>query len=111
MMKPLHPILARIVPYFMIAFMILLFVVSIFIFSYILIITVFIGLILFVIGYIRAKFFSHGKQPAFHEEILIIQQQIQDDIKLEENETNKPAHPSRKKSTGRIIEHDDTDRT
>lgn len=109
-MKPLHPILARIVPYLMIAFMILLFVISIFIFSYILIFMVFIGLVLFVIGYIRAKFFSHGKH-AFHEEILIIQRQIQDGTKPEQNETDKPAHPSHEKSTGRIIEHDDTDKT
>lgn len=107
MTKPLHPALARILPYLMIAFMIVLFVFSLFIFSYILLIMLFIGFVLFIIGFIRVRFFNRGKKNTFHEEILIIQRQIQNAGNPEEKKTDEPAQSGHRKSAGRIIEHDD----
>lgn len=108
-MKPLNPILARILPYLMIAFMIVIFVIGLFIFSYVFIFMIFVGFILFIVGYIRAKFFNKGKNNTFEEQILIIQRQMQgaNDSKLKE--MNKPVHPN-EGSTGRIIEHDEDEK-
>src|SRR3989338_6140256 len=102
-MKPLNPFFARMFPYFMIAFMIVLFVISFFIFSYILIITIFIGFILFIIGFIRVKFFNRGKNKAFYEEIFIIQQRTRHPHDSNQKETNQSVQSGYRESTGRII--------
>lgn len=105
-MKSLNPLFARILPYLMIVFIIALFILGIFIFSYVLIFAVIVGLVLFAIGYIRLRFFSKGQNTAFHEQILIIQRQMQGEHHAKQNEN--PAQ-SDNKHTGRIIEHDDSD--
>ncbi|OGT43305.1 MAG: hypothetical protein A3F13_07600 [Gammaproteobacteria bacterium RIFCSPHIGHO2_12_FULL_40_19] len=106
-MKPLRPILAHILPYLMIAFITVIFMVSIFIFSYLFMIMVLIGFILFITGYIRAKFFNKGKKNSFEEQLLIIQRQMQGTNNPSQKESSKPVHPPHEKSTGRIIEHED----
>lgn len=105
-MMPLNPFFARMFPYFMIAFMIVLFVISFFIFSYLLIITIFIGFVLFVIGFIRVKFFNRGKNKTFYEEIFIIQRHAQNAHDSDQKETDQPVQSGYRESTGRIIEHD-----
>jgi polyferredoxin len=93
-MKSTHPLLARFLPYLIIAFMLMMFVAAIFIFSYIFIFALIIGFILFAIGFIRAKFFGHTKPHTVHEEFFIL------DIKREQK--NKSSENS-----GRIIEHNE----
>src|SRR3990167_6264264 len=101
-MKPLRPILAHILPYLMIAF-----ITVIFMFSYLFMIMVLIGFILFITGYIRAKFFNKGKKNSFEEQLLIIQRQMQGTNNPSQKESSKTVHPPHEKSTGRIIEHED----
>ena len=88
-MKPTHPLLTRIMPFLMLAFILFILIIGIFLFSYILIFALIVGFILFIIGYVRAKFFGH-QSNAIHEEFIM-------DIKREQN---KPEH------IGRIIEHE-----
>lgn len=89
-MKPIHPLLARMMPFLMVAFILFILIIGIFLFSYILIFALIVGFVLFIIGYIRAKFFGH-QSNTIHEEFIV-------DIRREKN---KPEH------IGRIIEHDD----
>lgn len=82
-MKPTHPLLARILPFLMIAFMIAIFIFGFFIFFYLFIVILIVGLIAFAVQTLREKFFGHQKNNA--------------DIKT---------HISVKKE-GRLIEHED----
>lgn len=54
----LHPVLARILTYLMMAVMLVVFVFGLFIFTYIFIFMLILGGILFAIGYVRMKFFK-----------------------------------------------------
>jgi len=93
-MKPTNPFLARIMPYFVIALMIVVFIISLFVFSYVLIFAVILGLILFVVGYIRTKFFTKKNNNASHESFFIIQTHTRD------SSQNK----------GRVIEHNEDEK-
>ncbi len=103
----MNPLLARVLPYLMIAFMIVLFILGIFIFSYVLIFAIIVGLVLFAIGFIRLKIFSKGQNASFHEQILIIQRQMQGEHHAKQNEN--PAQ-SDNKQAGRIIEHNEDEK-
>lgn len=70
-------LLDYIMPYIILAFVIVLMVIGFFIFSYVLIIAIIVGFILFVLGRIHARFFI------------------------------KKAHPPTEKHQGRMIDHDD----
>jgi hypothetical protein len=88
-MKPTHPLLERILPFLILLFGIVVFILCFFIFSYILLFALIVGLILFVVGYIRMKFFTTKNSETIHEAFII-------DIRRED--ITKPS--------GRIIEHD-----
>ena len=64
----LHPILARLVSYLVLAVMLVLFFLGFFIFTYIFIFMLILAAVLFLIAYVRAKFF--GKK--FPGEMTII---------------------------------------
>lgn len=91
-MKPSHPLLERILPFLILLFGVVVFILCFFIFSYILLFALIVGLILFVVGYIRMKFFTPKDSQTIHEEFII-------DIRREDI-----AKPS-----GRIIEYDAND--
>ena len=98
-MKQINPILVRIMPYLMIAFAIIIFVLTLFVFSYVLIAAVVIGFIVFIVKWIRVKFFGYPKNtasPSAQESLVIIQTNITD--------------PHSSEKTGRIIEHDDNEK-
>ena len=92
----LNPLLARIMPFFVIALMVILFIVGIFIFSYVLIFAVIVGFILFVVGFIRTKFFNHRKTSSIHEEFIV-------DVRRENNKASN-------EKSGRLIEHDENEK-
>ena len=101
-MKQPNPILLRILPYLMIAFAVLIFVLALFVFSYVVIAAIVIGFIVFVVRWIRVKFFGYRKKTpnaAFRESFFVIQTNLSDNT--HSPETKKPAE-----NTGRIIEHD-----
>lgn len=101
-MKQPNPILTRIMPFLMIAFAIIIFVLALFVFSYVLIAAIVIGLIVFIVQWIRVKFFGYRKKTprhAFHESFFIVQTNITD---ASDSETKKHADHS-----GRIIEHEE----
>ena len=60
-MKTPNPLLAKLLPFLMLGLMIVLFVIGIIFFSYVLIIAVIVGAILYAIAYIRLKFFTRKK--------------------------------------------------
>ena len=64
--------LAHLVPYLMLGVMITLFVIGLFIFSYILIISVIVGFVLFGIAYIKAHFFPQKKPKSPRREGRLI---------------------------------------
>lgn len=74
--------LARLLPYLAVFLTVLFFIASIFIFSYVLIFAVVVGLVLSLIGFFRVKFFGYRAQ----------------------------SHNKNSKSSGRIIEHDDSEK-
>ncbi|MCX7121498.1 MAG: hypothetical protein NTZ67_06985 [Gammaproteobacteria bacterium] len=86
-MKPqkTHPIFARIAPYLMMLVMLIIFILSLFIFTYVLIFVLVVGGILFTIGFVRAKLFSHKRYDT------------------------EQAKPSADERGGRLIEYDDID--
>lgn len=62
-MKTPNPLLAKFLPFLMLGLMIVLFIIGVIFFSYVLIIAVIIGAILYAVAYIRLKFFT-PKKPA-----------------------------------------------
>jgi len=95
-----HPLLARLLPFFVMGVAIVLFVVSIFIFSYIFLFALIVGFVLFAIGYVRAKFFK-PKNGTFQEPLFVIKTTFTNTGKTEQKTTKPVEH------TGRIIEHDE----
>jgi hypothetical protein len=97
MTKLQHPLLARLLPYCAIAFVLVLFVMGIFLFSTFFIISMVVGFILFAIGFIRAKFFNRhaASNAALHEQLLVVMQ------------TKKSPTRSGAKHSGRVIEHEE----
>lgn len=77
--RNVHPILARILPFVMTLVMLIVFVLSLFIFTYVFIFALIVGTVLFIVGYIRLRFFKPKPQT-----------ETTADVKM-----------------GRIIEHDD----
>lgn len=72
-----HSPLNVIMPYLMIALMIVVFIFSLFIFSYVLIFAVVLGLIAFVGTYLRTRFFkpkTPNRQPHQHQGRIIDQE-------------------------------------
>ncbi|MCX7125857.1 MAG: hypothetical protein NTU49_09010 [Gammaproteobacteria bacterium] len=59
-MRPqnVHPLLARILPFLIMAVMLVVFVIGLFIFTYVFIFALVLGTILFIVGFIRTKFFK-----------------------------------------------------
>lgn len=96
-MKTTNPILNKIMPYLVLAGMIILLILSFIVFWWIFLFALIVGLIAFAITYIRAKLFHHGKTSTIHEEFII-------DIKRENNTTE--TH----EKIGRIIEHDENEK-
>ncbi|OGT48105.1 MAG: hypothetical protein A3E82_07065 [Gammaproteobacteria bacterium RIFCSPHIGHO2_12_FULL_38_11] len=76
----IHPILTRILPFIMTLVMLIVFILGLFIFTYVFIFALIVGTVLFIVGYIRMRFFKPKQQTKATVEV----------------------------KTGRIIEHDDT---
>ncbi|HLB56568.1 MAG TPA: hypothetical protein VJK30_04490 [Coxiellaceae bacterium] len=86
-------------PFIIIAFAIVIFVLALFVFSYVLIAALVIGLIIFIVGFIRTKFFGYKKNTTFNKSFFVIKTSFSNPT-----ETKKPTEKS-----GRVIEHDQHD--
>lgn len=91
-------------PFIIIAFAIVILILALFVFSYVLIAALVIGLIVFIVGFIRTKFFGH-KKNAFDKTFF----------SFEASFGNKPATTKKptqlNEKTGRVIEHNQDDET
>ena len=78
-----HPLFTRIFPFLIMGVMLILFILGLFIFTYLFIFAMIIGSVLFIINYVRTKFFRPKTNPVGSAQNL------------------------QPKKVGRIIEHED----
>lgn len=94
----MNPLIARLMPFIALVIFLIFVVIGIFVFSYVLIFALIVGFILFVVGFIRAKF-GGVTQKSHDQQVDIFITEIK-----KENAKNAM---NNEKGPGRIIEHDE----